>query len=223
MEWTLVTGASMGLGEAVAIRLAKEGHHLLLQSKSKAISCAESCRSFGVEVETVTVDFLSDINPFLQKLSSCNVTCLVNNASLYLAKPPSQTTKEEWQSLFQVNFHSPNLLVQACLPTLKSTVSIGVAGLNRNGANTYCSAYAASKQALLTSTKDFAKEFAKQKIRFNMVSPGHLENSTDLPPDLPMGRAASFDETAELICYLLSSKGEYITGQNIEIAGGFAL
>ena len=99
---------------------------------------------------------------------------------------------------------------------------MGVTGLDR--AITITPAYTMTKAALYSYTRSLAKELAPSKVKVNMISPGVMENSIDLENHtLPMGRPAYLAEVARVACWLLREENSYITGQNIEIAGGFGL
>lgn len=101
-------------------------------------------------------------------------------------------------------------------------VNIGVSGIQHVLADVHSTAYTSAKLALWAVTKAFAKEFASKGIRVNMVSPGVLEKTVDAPA-LPMGRRATFAETARVVVFLLAEEKSYITGQKIEVAGGVRL
>ena len=93
-------------------------------------------------------------------------------------------------------------------------------------ADVYSTAYTMTKASLLLLTKSLALELAPDQVRVNMISPGYLEDSVDLPMDLskiPMQRPAKSEEVADVIAFLLSDKAYYLTGQNIEVAGGTRL
>jgi len=103
-------------------------------------------------------------------------------------------------------------------------INIGTTGLARNHADVHAPFYNASKQALLYMTRSLAKELAPYKVRVNMVSPGAMSHSVDLAEyadRLPFRRPASPEEVAEAVAFLV--KEEYVTGQNLEVAGGFGL
>ena len=116
----------------------------------------------------------------------------------------------------------------AALPLLEDSggqiVNIGYAGLDALVGNPDAMPYQVSKTGLLVLTKSLAEGLAP-RVRANMVSPGQLENSIDLPEDLegtiPSGRAGRLEEVAEALLWLLDA--EYVTGVNIDVAGGYRL
>ena len=99
-------------------------------------------------------------------------------------------------------------------------------GLSTERADTYSTAYTFTKASLLMLTKALAKEYAPDGVTVNMVSPGHLDISVDLPEDLntlPMKRPATCEEVARVVTFLLRDENNYLTGQNIDIAGALRL
>jgi NAD(P)-dependent dehydrogenase (short-subunit alcohol dehydrogenase family) len=225
----LITGAARGLGKACALKLASLGYDLLLHyntHEKEAKEVASLCK--GVRVELIQADFL-DLDDFCNKLQNFEIKGLVNNVGNYLDGNVQETSPQQWLELFQTNLHAPFLLIKAVLPKLKKhkgrIINIGVAGLHGKKAVTHATAYSLTKTALEKLTLSLAKELAPVGVTVNMVSPGHMEVSVTLKDEkaLPMGRAARFDEVASLIAFLLSPEASYITGQNIEIAGGVSL
>jgi 3-oxoacyl-[acyl-carrier protein] reductase len=137
---------------------------------------------------------------------------------------------DEWLKLFQTNLHAPFILIKHLVSSLCQhrghIINIGAAGLGRMRADTYSTAYTLTKQNLWMLTRSLALELAPAGVRVNMVSPGHLETSVNLPTDplkLPMGRPGYHHEISRLILFLLDPANHYITGQNIEVAGGVSL
>ena len=108
-----------------------------------------------------------------------------------------------------------------------SIINIGMAGLEGIRANTRGADYYVSKTGLLVLTRALAAGYASRKIRVNMVSPGQLENSVDLPPPeeigrwVPLGRSGTLDDIASAVHFLLDA--DYVTGQNVDVAGGYRL
>lgn len=231
--WTLVTGGGKHLGAALSIALAEKGHSVAVHynhSQKEALDIAAECRALGVQAEAIQGDFNSlagtqdFIKRYLDQFPQTDI--LINNVGNYLIRSASQTSCEEWLSLFQTNLHAPFLLTQALLPALMchkgQVINVGVAGLHRHAANTYCTAYTLTKQALLGLTLSLARELAPQGIRVNMVSPGELDISVD-HHTIPMKRPATYSEFVRVVNFLLDPDSSYITGQNIEVAGGLAL
>lgn len=237
MKWTLVTGGAKNLGAAICIELARQGHAVVVQYKNsvnEAQHTVQECRKYKVAAECIQGDFssLESTQNFIEAYREkfLETQNLINNVGNFLTGSILKTSADQWYDLFQTNLHAPFLLTKSLLPSLKkyegSIVNIGVAGLNSGRANLHSTVYAMTKTGLLMLTKSLALELAPDHVRVNMVSPGYLENSVDLPKDLakiPMGRLGKNQEAAEAVAFLLSDKALYITGQNLEVAGGTQL
>ncbi|MCE5317211.1 MAG: SDR family oxidoreductase [Parachlamydia sp.] len=237
MTWTLVTGGAKRLGAEICRTLAGQGHSIVVHfrtSQREAEEVAAFCRTLGVDAETLHGDFSTRkstedfLSRYLERFSDTQY--LVNNVGSYLKAPASETTMEEWEAVFQSNTHAPFLLMRGLAESLKrhqgAVVNLGIAGLETCRADLYSTAYTSAKLSLLKLTRSLAREWAPFHVRVNMVSPGYLENAVDLPQDpasLPMRRPATLSEVCTMIAYLFSPDSNYITGQNIEIAGGVRL
>ncbi|MDP1836635.1 MAG: SDR family oxidoreductase [Chlamydiales bacterium] len=230
--WTLVTGGAKGLGAQTCMSLAKRGHNIVvhyLHSAEEAGQVAESCRSLGVNADCFQGD-LSLIDPFVQSYIERfeDTGYLVNNVGNFSLGTISEATSDEWQQLFQSNVFAPMLLTKGLLSSLKqhkgAVVNIGLAGIERFYADTYCAAYSAAKAALFQASRSLARELVPHQVRVNMVSPGYLESSVVKPSQvMQLERLASLHEVAEAVAYFLSDDAKYITGQNLEVAGGVRL
>lgn len=238
MKWSLVTGGAKRLGKEIAAHLAKRKNNIVIhyrRSEKEAQDLAKHLMSlYGIHAETIQGDFTNRemtedfINRYLNRFEETQN--LINNVGNYLIRSCQETCNTEWEDLFNINFLAPLFICNGLLPSLKknkgSIINLGVSGLQTFKAESKTSAYTLSKIALLAYTKSLAKDLAKDQVRVNMVSPGYLENAVDLPPDIkriPMQRAAKMEEVCDVIDFLLSEQSRYITGQNIEVAGGLNL
>lgn len=235
MSWTLVTGGAKRLGADICIALAKKGHDLVIHyntSRNDAESIASICREHGVKAEIIQGSFstpqLTDsfIRECLNRFPG--VKFLINNVGNYEQGPILQTTPNRWNDLFQTNVNAAYALIHALLPSIKKTqgsiINIGTAGIHNMRTAKTCTAYSITKIGLLALTRALAVELAPDHVTVNMVSPGQLEISEDLDiSKLPMQRAATLDEVSRVVAFLLDPDNRYITGQNIEIAGGYTL
>lgn len=236
LPWSLVTGGAKGLGAEICLTLAKQGFPVLVHYRSshrEAADIVKICRQY-VPSEKIQGDFSNSnfLNQFNETLhqQSYEVGNLINNVGTYLVKPTLNYTQEDLCKLFQSNLFAPYALIQSLIPSLKkfqgNIINIGVAGINSLRADTYSIAYTMAKLSLGMLTRSLAKELAASFVKVNMVSPGYLENAVDLPKEpssLPMKRPAVFKEVADIIAFLLKEENSYVTGQNIEIAGGVRL
>lgn len=235
--WTLVTGGAKGLGSSICQELSNCGHNVLIHyntSEKEAHDLKESLVKLGRLAECVQGDFSSQktLKDFIKKVSSefYDIAFLVNNVGEYSLGSFLDSANEQCLNLFQTNFHAPLCCCKALIPSIKihrgAIINIGVAGVNHIPADTYSSVYTSTKLALWMATKSLAKELASFGVRVNMVSPGILDNAIDLQQNLhaiPMGRPGKLSEVAKVVAFLLDANSSYITGQNIEIAGGVRL
>ncbi len=236
-KWTLVTGGAKNLGAVICKTLAKNGHAVCLQyktSKTEAEKVVAECRALGVEAELIqgsfdtsgsTVEFVERYKTHFKVTKN-----LINNVGHYVVKTIEDTELEEAQALFQTNFFAPYLLSKYLIDQIKIAkgviLNVGTSGLLGVRADCRSAVYTASKMALWSFTKSSAKELAPFGVRVNMVSPGRLEHSIDMPKNidlLPMKRLGTFAEVARVCAFLLDDANGYITGQNIEIAGAISL
>jgi NAD(P)-dependent dehydrogenase (short-subunit alcohol dehydrogenase family) len=236
-EWVVVTGAAKRLGATIALYLAQKGYSIVVHyntSKNEAEEIVRRCEALGVEACAIQGDFtsLEEIDLFIKKtLQECpKIKFLINNVGNYFLKSALETSVMECIELFQTNLIAPFALIKGLIHAIKNQkgaiVNIGVSGIQSLKANTDRPCYNMTKQALLLLTKSLARELASSQVRVNMVSPGYLDMAVDLPKEvgsLPMGRAGSSEEVARVVAFLLENESGYITGQNIEVAGGVGL
>ncbi len=232
MRWTLITGGARRLGAAIARALAKKGRHCAIHyrhSQLQAEQLKNELRSYGVQAETIQGDFstISSTQNFLNEYKErfSETELLINNVGNYILGNPTDLNPQTVLELFQINVNAALMCAQALLPSIKKCrghiLNIGMAGSAQNTANTYATIYNMTKLSLSMWTKSLAKELASQQICVNMVSPGYIENSIELPKDpkqMPWGRPAALSEVVDAVCFLTSQN--YITGQNLEVSGG---
>lgn len=237
MAWTLVTGGAKHLGASICLGLAEKGYPVVVHyrtSEQEASVVVEKCRQLGVDAAMIQGDFssLESTLEFIKHYQEqfAETSHLINNVGNYLIKSALKTDEQEWIELFQTNLHTPFILIKNLISSIArhqgNIINIGCSGVNAIHANTYSTAYQATKLGLWMLTRSLAKELAVQGVRVNMISPGHLDSSIDLPKDLsrlPMHRPGYGWEIARVVAFLLDPASAYITGQNIEVAGGVGL
>lgn len=236
MKVAIVTGGTRGIGKAISTELHKEGYQVLAiyaGNDAKANALKEELPG----LETYKCD-VSDAKA-VQKLVTTifrqygHIDCLVNNAGIIRDGYFLMMSEEKWQEVLNINLMGLVNMTKAVLRIMKAkhihgkVVNIsstsGVAG-QVGQAN-----YSASKGAIIAVTKTLAKEFAKDNITVNCVSPGFIE--TDMTSELqnkdeiaehliPLGRFGRPEEVAWAVAFLVSDKANYITGKNLIIDGG---
>ena len=237
MKWTLVTGGAVRLGAQICRALAQSGRHIAIHyrsSKSQALQLCDELRSYPVAAEIIQGDFsqIESTKQFIEEYCARfeQTEALVNNVGNYAVAAASMTSAHMLRDLMQVNTIAPLMIIQGLLASLKQErgriVNIGMVGVQYACASTHVMAYNMSKLSLNLLTKSLAKELAPDGVCVNMVSPGYIENSVDFPSltnPIPAGRLAHCQEIAHAVRFFLSKEAAYITGQNLEVAGGVKL
>jgi 3-oxoacyl-[acyl-carrier protein] reductase len=235
----LITGASRGIGAAIARALAAQGHKIILNFRAReadAQSVAESIRSAGGLVELARFDVADReacnlaIEALLQDPDPIDV--LVNNAGITRDNAFPALSWEDWEQVTRVSLDGfYNVTKPLVMPMVQRkygriiniTSVTGVTG-NRGQTN-----YAAAKAGLIGATKSLAKELAKRRITVNAVAPGLIDTDMlagapveDMLKQIPANRLGKAEEVADLVAFLASQRASYITGQVIGINGGLA-
>ncbi|TFG64428.1 MAG: SDR family oxidoreductase [Spirochaetales bacterium] len=217
----LVTGASRGIGKAIALALAAEGVNLALTARSAGALTAtvDECRRRGhdnIRVEPFAADFLDPAAPGrLMEAAAARfgkIDFLINNAGCADNVTFEETTMEQWERFMSVNARAPFFLCQAALQFLRKSdapVIINVSSVVGRQGYPNQAAYGASKHALLGFTKAMAREVQKDGIRVYALSPG--ATATDLirsmRPDLDSSVLIAPEELAEIAVFLLKFRG----------------
>jgi 3-oxoacyl-[acyl-carrier protein] reductase len=233
----LVTGASRGIGRAIATRLAADGCRIWANYGSNR----EAADSLCAEIEAaggsaVAVGFnVADapaVNAALEPLIEAEGApeVVVSNAGITRDGLMAMLSEDEWQSVLDTNLGGFFHVVKACLrPMLRrrSGRIIGIASVSGQAGNPGQVNYSASKAGLIGACKSLAKEIASRKITVNVVAPGFVETDMvkDLPRDeleklIPLKRFGKAEEVAAAVSFLASEEAAYITGQVLAVNGG---
>ena len=236
----IVTGATRGIGRAIAIRFAKEGCNVAFCGRSrgeKMIAVEQELQAMGVKAKGYVCDVadMEQAQAFVKEVLADfgQVDILVNNAGITDDSAVKRMTEEQMDRVMHTNLGSVFCMTKAIQPSMwkqgyGSIVNIGsVVGIagNYNQAN-----YAASKAAIIGFSKSCAKEFAARNIRVNVVAPGFVETemTAEVPEELmktwcqriPMRRPGTPDEVAQACVFLASDMCPYITSVVLPICGG---
>lgn len=236
-----MTGASGGIGSAIAIKLLKDGYRVFAQYNN-SIEGIEKLKAeaekLGLTKFLQTVKF--DITDFKQIENVFNkievVDVLVNCAGIGLYKLATETSEKEWKDLFDVNVTGMQMVTAKVLNGMISAKRGKIVNISSIWGNVGASmevCYSASKSAIIGYTKALAKEVGYSGINVNCVCPGVIdtkmnsrfskEEMAELIDQTPMGRIGKGEDVAELVSFLTSDKADFITGQIITVDGGFTL
>jgi 3-oxoacyl-[acyl-carrier protein] reductase len=239
----LVTGASRGIGRAIAIKLAKEGANVAftyLSSVEKGLALQDELAQYGTKV----IGYRSDasdhkaaeelINQVVADFGTIDV--VINNAGITRDGLLMRMTEEQWDEVMRVNLKSVFNLTKAATKVMMRARSgsiinvtsvVGITG-NAGQAN-----YAASKAGIIGFTKSVAKELGSRNIRCNAIAPGFIETEMtgelnakaieEWKQSIPLKRGGQPDEVADCVVFLASDMSKYITGQVLQIDGGMVM
>ena len=238
----LVTGASKGLGKAMALALAEAGAKLALVSRDQKLlgETAAAIRALGSETEVYPADVSEEAQVLAVHQAVIarfgGLQILINNAGINIRKPVTDFTLEEWNRVQATNVTAAFLMCRAFVPHLRGQGYgriLNMTSMMSHVALAGRTAYCASKTALLGFTRALALELAPEKITVNGISPGPCTTEINKPllenPELtqffisriPVGRWGRPEEVAALAVYLCSDAAGFITGTDIAIDGGW--
>ncbi len=240
MKTALVTGSARRLGREIALRLAASGYFTCVHyrgSRAAADGALKAIRKAGGDGAVVSGDLGSPegVREIVAGAraalgSKFRLDVLVNNVGIYPTGPLEGFDPDSFDEVLRVNLSGCHRLIQMLHPNLRkggSIINIGYAGIDSLTATTHNTAYMISKSGLLILTKSLAMALGPRGIRVNMVSPGILTNSVELPDDpadfIPMERLGTTGEVADAVEFLVGDKARYITGVNLDVAGGYHL
>lgn len=233
----VVTGGARRLGRRLSLALARRGYDLVVlyrTSETDARSLVAEVETLGRRARSLAVDV--GVEPEVAAVfddierAEGGVDLLVNNVGNYNPQHVTKLDPAVWDATLAANLSGAFYCCHHALRLMRdggNIINIGMAGLEGIRANVRGTDYYVSKTGLLVLTRALAAGHADRQIRVNMVSPGQLENSVDLPsPEkivewVPLGRAGELDDVVGAVEYLLGAS--YVTGVNIDISGGYRL
>ncbi|HKS36180.1 MAG TPA: SDR family NAD(P)-dependent oxidoreductase [Verrucomicrobiae bacterium] len=238
----LITGASKGLGKAMALASAGAGARLALVSRNleQLNEVAAAVRKLGAEAEVFQTDVTDEEQ--VRRLEKSvigkfgKVQILINNAGINIRKPVTDFTLAEWNQVVDTNLTSVFLMCRSFVPHMKGQGYgriLNLTSIMSHVAIAGRTAYCASKTGLLGFTRALALELVSESITVNGISPGPFATELNAPilqnPELnqqfiskiPLGRWGKVEEVGQLAVYLCSEDAAFITGTDILIDGGW--
>ncbi len=236
----LVTGASRGIGRSIALQLAEEGYHVVVNyagNQEKAEEVVEQIKQKGVDAVAIQANVSNgdEVKAMIKEVVKIfgSIDVLVNNAGITRDNLLMRMKEREWDEVIDTNLKgvfnciqkvTPQMLKQRHGRIINLTSIVGAVG-NPGQIN-----YVASKAGVIGMTKTAARELASRNITVNAVAPGFIvSDMTDALNDelketmksqIPLGRFGQDTDIAHTVAFLASDKAEYITGQTIHVNGG---
>jgi NAD(P)-dependent dehydrogenase (short-subunit alcohol dehydrogenase family) len=235
----LITGGSRGIGRAVCLRLAAEGAEVALHYRRNRKAAEETLGLIGRGARLLQANLASaaEVEKMFRELEGFELDILVNNAGIWKPSPLGSSPVDTVDEIVDTNLKGAFRVTQCALPLLKEGGRIinisSVAG--RAGVAGGRSLYGATKAALDSLTRNWALELAPRKILVNAVAPGyvttdmtagHFSDSATLQRAVerhPLGRLATPEDVADVVAFLCSDDARFITGQSINVSGGFVV
>ena len=234
----IVTGASRGIGRAIALELASRGAMVVAAARqANAQSVVDEIVAAGGRAELATAEMTAAaslealIKGTVERHGKIDV--LVSNAGITRDQLLMRMKREDWDAVLATNLTATFLLAQAAMrPMLKQRGGriVAVSSVVGQMGNAGQANYAASKAGLIGFAKALAREVASRAITVNVVAPGLIETDmtralhekaqVDWATQIPLGRLGSVDDVAAAVCYLASDEAAYITGHVLAVNGG---
>ena len=233
MKTALVTGASRGIGNAIALELKQKGYSVIGTATSQ--TGVDSLLEKGIEAYILDLNSKDSIDQFWSLLEESNksISVLINNAGITRDNIVLRMSDEEWSDIMNVHLYGT---FQLCKRSLKMMLKnkwgriINISSASASIGNRGQSNYAAAKAGVEAFTKSLAKEVGKRDITINSVAPGFIStdmteqnegvNTEYVVKEIPLGRFGEPNEVASLVGFLCSEDASYITGQTVHINGG---
>jgi 3-oxoacyl-[acyl-carrier protein] reductase len=234
----LVTGASRGIGRAIAARLAEQGATVIAAARGDhAAECVAELTASGQRAEALSLDVTDaaamEAAPGAIVARHGRLDILVSNAGITRDQLLMRMKRDDWDAVLATNLTATFLLAQASMrPMLKQRGGriIAISSVVGQMGNAGQTNYAASKAGLIGFAKALAREVASRAITVNVVAPGMVETDmtravnektqVDWAAQIPLGRLGSVEDVAAAVCFLASDEASYITGHVLAVNGG---
>ena len=233
MKTALITGASRGIGNAIALNLKDEGYRVL--GTATSLAGAEKLEDQGIEGLVLDLNSFDSKEQLWKQVESkkIKISVLINNAGITRDNIVLRMSDDEWLDIMNVNLNGTFYLSKKVLKMmlkLKWGRIINITSTSASIGNRGQSNYSAAKAGVEAFTKSLAREVGKRNITINSIAPGFIDTDMtkqsdgvimdELIKEIPLGRFGKPNEVAHLASYLCSEEASYITGQIIHINGG---
>lgn len=239
----LITGGSRGIGRGIALRLAQEGARIAISYRSNKSAAQQALRQLqanGADCVAVETD-VTDAAKADQLVATVaerygRIDILVNNVGGFRWGALAESSLEEWQSIFDSNLSSVLYVSRAALPHMRRgrwgrIINLGAVGAERAFGQAKISAYAAAKAAVVALSRSLALEEAKNGITVNVVNPSNIDEKELSLSEArrmrdaryPIGRPPTVEDVAAAVAFFASDEAEYVTGQVVNVSGGWLL
>ncbi|HLC82281.1 MAG TPA: 3-oxoacyl-ACP reductase FabG [Bacteroidia bacterium] len=239
MRYALVTGGSRGIGRAICVKLAEEGHYVIINYTSKqdeAENTLKMVREKGADGEILKFDVANQadvdavLGGWIEKNPDKTIEILVNNAGIRKDQLLMWMSNAEWNSVMDISlggwYNVTRLIIKGMLVKKYGRVVsvVSLSGLKGLPGQTN---YSAAKAAVIGATKALSQEVGRRGVTANCVAPGFIKtdmtegiNEKDFKSLIPLNRFGTSEEVADAVIFLASEKAAYITGQVLSINGG---
>ncbi|HUE42466.1 MAG TPA: SDR family oxidoreductase [Candidatus Sulfotelmatobacter sp.] len=239
----LVTGGSRGIGRGIAVKLAQDGARIAIAYRSNKAAAQQTLRQLqtgGTDCVAVEIDINDSaraeqlVRTVVDRFGRLDI--LVNNVGDFRWGTLAESPVEDWQNIISSNLMTVLYASRAALPHMRRgrwgrIINLGAVGAERAFGQAKISAYAAAKAAVVALSRSLALEEAKNGITVNVVNPSSIdENELTLTEArkirdarFPIGRPPTVEDVAHSVAYFASEEAEYVTGQVVNVSGGWML
>jgi 3-oxoacyl-[acyl-carrier protein] reductase len=239
----LVTGGTRGIGRGISLRLAKEGARIAVGYRSNKVEAQSTLRQLqanGADCVAIESDITSAaraeqlVRTVADRFGRLDV--LVNNVGDFRWGTLAEGSLEDWQNIFASNLMSVVYVSRAALAHMRKgrwgrIINMGAVGAERAFGQAKISAYAAAKAAVVALSRSLALEEAKNGITVNVVNPSSIDEKELSREEarrlhdarFPIGRPPTVEDVAAAVAFFASEEAEYITGQIVNVSGGWML
>ena len=239
----LVTGGSRGIGRGISLRLAQDGARIAIayrSNKAMAQQVLRQLQASGADCVAVETD-ISDAARAEQLIKAVvdrfgRLDIVVNNVGDFRWGTLAESSLEDWQSILSSNLSSVVFVSRAALPHMRRgrwgrIINLGAVGAERAFGQAKISAYAAAKAAVVALSRSVALEEAKNGITVNVVNPSSIDEKELTLEEarrirdarFPIGRPPTVEDVANAVGFFASEEAEYVTGQVVNVSGGWML